>query len=104
MKKKRLNKINILGTIYKIKYFSKPSDVDHNGRNACFGQVDFWTRTIRLYDKQTKEELFQTLMHEVIHAITYHLHIDDITKSPREETIVDLLATGLKDVFTRNAL
>lgn len=42
----------------------------------------------------------QTLWHEVLHAITMSLHIDD--KISDEHQLVDLLATGINSVVTDN--
>ena len=39
--------VNILGVDYTIEYTDRPSDVDMYKRESLWGQVDFWTRTIR---------------------------------------------------------
>ena len=43
------NKVNILGVEYKIFYFDKPSEVYIYKRESFWGQIDYWTRTIRVY-------------------------------------------------------
>lgn len=97
------NSINILGREYRVIYCEKPSDVDIYGRSSLWGQVDFWTRTIRVYDNgRTEIDLLQTLLHESLHAITTDLNITEITKDSNEEEIIDLLALALADMLTRN--
>jgi hypothetical protein len=95
--------VNILGIDYGVNYVDKPSDVDIFMRASLWGQVDFWTRSIRIYGKDRQDDdTFKTLLHEVIHAIVDQLHIDVIRDSEKEEEIVSLLALGLADVLTRN--
>jgi len=50
------NKVNILGIEYSITYLDKPSDVDIYKRESLWGQIDYWTRTIRIYDNGRPEE------------------------------------------------
>lgn len=42
--------INVLGTEYKITYTDNTSEVDIYKRESLWGQVDYWTRTIRVYN------------------------------------------------------
>lgn len=100
--------INVLGKNYKITYVDKPSDVDIFKRNSLWGQIDPWTRTIRLYkgNEFSKDEVFQSLIHEIIHAIVSELYIHPLInddKTHKEEPI-DLLALAFADILKRNKL
>ena len=105
---KKENKIIILGKPYKIIYVDKPSDVDVQGVQSLLGQVDFWTKTIRIFDDNTKseEDLFEVLIHEIIHALINDLHIYALIDKDgsHKEDSVDLLSTGLADTLIRNNL
>ena len=105
---KKENKIIILGKPYKIIYVDKPSDVDVQGVQSLLGQVDFWTKTIRIFDDNTKseEDLFEVLIHEIIHALINDLHIYALIDKDggHKEDPIDLLSTGLADTFIRNNL
>lgn len=101
--------LNILGKVYSIQYVDKPSDVDIFKRDSLWGQVDYWTRSIRIYDDgRNSEDLLHTLLHEIIHVLTFELKlaslIIDKSKGQHNEDDIDLLALGLADVLTRNNL
>ena len=92
--------IDILGIRYSVEYLEKPSDVDIHKRSALWGQVDFWTRSIRIYDdggRRPVEDIWHTILHEVIHAICSALKIED-----EDEEDTDLLALGLLNVLSTN--
>lgn len=94
--------VNILGTKYNIVYCDKPCDVDAFQREALWGQIDYWTRTIRIYiANRGGDDVWKTIFHEVIHGITNELKID-FCKQNDTEKVTDLLATGFYDVITRN--
>lgn len=103
---RRPHSVNILGSQYSIRYFDKPSDVDMFHRSSLWGQCDFWTRGIRIYDdgNLSDSDVFQTILHEVIHAIAEGLNLkwlgDWKDKDKHDE--LDLLALALVDTFTRN--
>lgn len=100
----KLTKINILGKIYKIEYCDNPADVDIYKRKSLWGQIDFWTRTIRLYDNgRNEQDLWDTLIHEIIHGIASELNLSDKKISDTDD-VVGMLAMGLADVFIRNDL
>lgn len=98
----RPESVNILGKQYSITYVDNPVEVDRNRRNALWGQVDYWTRTIRVYSNETLiEDIWQTILHETIHAIAEELHMRGIQGAANEETVA-LLALALTDVLIRN--
>jgi hypothetical protein len=96
----RPESVNILGKRYSIEYVDRPSDVDVFRRESLWGQIDYWTRTIRIYDNgRTVEDVLETIMHEVIHGILGELRLKDWNNN---EDNVSLLGIGLADVLTRN--
>lgn len=103
---KRLNKINILGKIYKIEYLEKPSDVDIFKRESLWGQIDYWTRTIRVYaHNRVETDIFETLLHEILHAIETDLHLNAFKgKQYGSHEELDILACALSDTLVRNGL
>ena len=95
-------KVNILGVEYQIIYVDNPAEVDRNKRKSLWGQVDYWERKIRVYDNgRPKEDVFQTLLHEILHAIDEALHLD-IDESDNGHNHIDLIALALTDVLFRN--
>jgi hypothetical protein len=97
--------IKILDVTYTIEYVDKPSDVDIFKRRALWGQCDFWTRTIRVYrDNRQPEDVWQTLWHEIFHAICEKLDLEkrEIGRLNDDEHLIDLLATGINSVLFDN--
>lgn len=93
--------VKIFDVVYEIEYVEKPSDVDIYKRQSLWGQIDYWTRTIRIYKNDRQDsDVMQTLWHEVIHGIAMALHIDEDVSD--EGNIVDLLATGINNVVVDN--
>jgi len=96
------NKVNICGIEYSITFFDKPSEVDMQKRESLWGQIDYWTRTIRIYDnEQPPEDVFHTLMHEIIHGVASALHLESLSKEEHHDDL-DILALALSDVLLRN--
>jgi len=96
--------VNILGIKYTIEYCDNPADVDINKREAFWGQIDYWTRTIRIYRKDlAPEDIWQNLFHEIIHGIVAALHLKSLkADDDKNHDELDLLALGLTDVLIRN--
>jgi|SRR3990172_389949 len=95
------NKVNILGIEYSITYLDKPSDVDIYKRESLWGQIDYWTRTIRIYDNgRPEEDIFQTVLHEVLHGVAEALKLE--LRKGEKHNELDLIALALTDVFFRN--
>ena len=94
--------VNILGIIYTVEYHDKPSEVDIFKRKSLWGQIDYWTRTIRIYDNGgPAQDVWQTIIHEVLHGILTMLHLDKLyTEDAHDE--MGSLALALADVFIRN--
>jgi len=103
--------LNIGGILYQISYVDKASDTDLEGQQSMWGQIDYWTRTIRIYKKnRTVEDIIQTLLHEMLHAISqeYQLNMEDKevnlnTPSGEKETaFIEILSLVLFDTLRRN--
>lgn len=97
--------INILGIVYKVEYVDKPSDVDIHRRESLWAQIDYWSRSIRVYDGEERpiQDTWVSILHEVLHGIASELKLEKSLgeKEEMEET-VDLLALALVDVLVRN--
>lgn len=109
-KRKLPRRIKILNTIYLVKYLDKPSDVDIHKRESLWGQIDFWTRTIRIYAKdRTDTDICTTILHEVFHGIAEELQISGMmgtgsekAKAEEVEKSIQLLALGMASVLQDN--
>ncbi len=107
--------VNIGGMIYSVNYVEKASDSDIEGRVALWGQIDYWTRSIRIYiTNRTKEDIMHTLLHEILHAISqqFKLNLEDREipgdegdkDSAEESSFVDIFSLLLFDTLNRNNL
>jgi len=95
--------VNIIGITYKFEYVNKPSDVDMFKRESMWGQIDFWTRTIRIYDNgRCLEDIWHTIFHEILHGIAEALKLPCLNKAENHDEL-DILALALIDVLTRNS-
>ena len=95
-------RVNILGVVYSITYADKPSEVDIYKREALWGQIDYWTRTIRVYDNgRLAADIWEAIIHEVLHGIAAHLHLKNLGKEENHDEL-DLVALALVDVLNRN--
>lgn len=98
----RPDEINILGIPYTVQYVENPSEVDIFKRESLFGQVDYWTRTIRVYDNgRPVQDLWQTILHEVLHGIAESLHLKALGDGANHDEL-DVLSLALVDVFVSN--
>lgn len=112
MKKRELTKpksLAILSTTYTIEYCDKPSEVDIYKRESLWGQVDFWTRTIRVYDNgRNIEDIWHSIIHEILHVIGAELKLECFDKGDcRDENKhdeLDIVALALTDTLFRNGL
>jgi hypothetical protein len=93
--------VNIFGITYTITYVASPVDVDIYRRESLWGQIDFWTRTIRVYDNGRQiEDIMETIIHEIIHAIAAELKL--ALSKPEQHDDVMLLGIALTDTLYRN--
>ena len=92
--------IKILDTTYKIEYVNNLIDVDSNKRQALFGQVDIWERTIRIYkNNRTIEDIWAVIWHEVMHCICEKMGMRDLIM---DEDKIQKLAIGLNTIIVDN--
>lgn len=100
------DRVKILGIVYSVTYVDNPSDVDIHRRESLWGQVDHWTSSIRIYKRAESDNsaAFQTLWHEILHAVAVQLHIHprDGVELNEDENAIDLLATGISTVLVDN--
>ena len=102
--KKQLESIDILGLEYAITYVDNPADADLYKRSSVWGQIDYWTRTIRIYQKNRGErDVFETLLHEILHGIVDRLKLKSLAKEENHDEL-DLLAIGITDILYANNL
>lgn len=93
-------KVILHGSEYAIIYVDKPSEVDIYKRESLWGQIDYWTRTIRVYDNDRQEQdIWKTIFHEILHGITSDLKMKDLHD---DEDAIDMLAKSLADTLIRN--
>ena len=95
------SEVIILGIKYKIEYVNNTSDVDPMKRRALWGHIDYWNRTIRIYDKERNtDDIWHTLIHEVLHGIADALKLKLNDEEMHDE--LDVLALAIMDVLFRN--
>ena len=87
-----------MGVPFKVVYCDKPSDVDHEGRNSLRGSIDYWVDTIRILDCGSPHQIFETIIHEVVHGIATRLCLS----FNDEESTVERFANVLADTLVRN--
>ena len=97
----RPESINILGKIYSVTYVDKPSDVDIHNHESLWGQVDYWTHSIRVYAPSgfSQEEVLDTLLHEILHVISKELKLKALKDNHDD---LGLIAMALADTILRN--
>lgn len=94
--------LKIFDTTYKIIYVDNPAEVDINKRESLWGQIDFWTRTIRIYkNNRSPEDIWQVIWHEVLHGICQKMELHDLMV---DEKKINALATGINSIIVDNFL
>lgn len=105
-------KLNIMGKIYKVQYVHDMVQVDVDKRCALWGQVDYYSRTIRIWKgnkkwPRQKADMLETLLHEIIHALLQDnklvMNLIKLEDKNKEE-FVDNMANLLSDTLLRNDL
>ena len=94
--------VSVLGCTYTIEYVDNPSLVDLNKRESLWGQIDYWTNSIRVYDNgRNEQDLWHTIIHELLHAFGVDLHLAMLKDADNHDDL-DLLALAITDTFFRN--
>ncbi len=104
--------LEVGGITYTIEYVDSASETDIEKRECLWGQIDYWTRTIRILKKnRTIKDIHHTVFHEMIHAISqqYKLNLENketpLDKgeiSDDESPFIDVFSLILFDTLTRN--
>jgi len=100
-------KVKILGKEYTVTYCDNPGEVDPYRRRSLWGHVDYWTRSIRIYDNHFSEsDIIQSLLHEVLHVIGNELNLEILDKGGSEDEEkhdeLDEISLGLMQVLVDN--
>lgn len=102
------SKIEIFGIPYTVVLLEHASSVHTEGKQALWGQIDYWKREIRIFSKgRSKEDLIETMFHEIFHSIITHLHLKGEIKDDEDETneaLVETIALSFFDILKRNNL
>ena len=94
--------VNICGIVYSIEYVDKPSEVDIYKRESLWGQIDYWTQSIRIYDNgRNNAEVWESLIHEILHGISENLKLKSLQNRDNHDDLA-VLALAIWDTFTRN--
>lgn len=97
--------IKILDSIYIIKYVNSTKKVNPSGKEDLDGFWDPENQTITLFlNKKSMDQVWQTLWHELLHAVVGKMWIQEIEKNKNEERIIDLLALGVSSIIAENDL
>lgn len=92
MKLPNKKKVNILGFKFELIFSDTMSDTE-------LGRCDYTDQKIYISTKQGEDSLKDTLLHEIIHGITYLMGLKD---EDTEESFVARISTGLRSVFNDN--
>lgn len=84
--------INICGIPYSVKYV----DDDFNADANHFGQVNYLTAEIVINNRASDEVKYETLCHEIVHAMLVHIGRNDLTN---DEVFVQSLANAISQTF-----
>lgn len=95
MEIRRLDKIKILAFDYSIRWVDTSVSLWADAVGGC----DRQNLVILLSTNQAEQQLKDTVLHEVIHALNYHLQL---MEGVSDEDIARRLATGLLTVFRDN--
>src|SRR5690349_12790076 len=91
----------VMGKTYSIAYVEHMDRADIDKRAALWGQVDYHTRTIRVFvgrdeRKRQPADVLETLLHEIIHAVIADNQLmKTALKDGIEEAFVDNLGCVL---------
>lgn len=90
-------KVEILGHTFKVKETNKDEDLMYN-RNVALGLCKYLEQEIVIDTRQSIENIKQTFIHEVLHAIDYISHNEQVIY---DEETVNVLARGLMTIRTK---
>jgi hypothetical protein len=95
--------VNLLGKNYSIRYVEESYKVGPDSYELLWGYIDHMKREISIYDNNNLEDIFETLLHELIHGVGNLLGVEILNGSTEEsELLVNILAVSLADMLVRN--
>ena len=95
--------VNVLGKTYTIRYVTDSYKVGPDSYELLWGYIDHMAREISIYDNENLEDIFETLLHELMHGIGAILGIPALDGGTEEsESLVNLLAISISDLLIRN--
>ena len=98
-------KIKILHQVYKIRYWNKLGDLRGEKGGLCVGLCDYDTQIIDVLDTgQPRQQVADTLLHEILHAICKVMGIDTIHEHKQEEQTIRQLTAGFLTLLVDNEL
>ena len=103
--------VNVMGINYSVTYCRDMVEADIGKSQAVWGQVEYQTRTIRIFvgkgeRKVQPADVHRNLVHEMIHAVVEgnQLIADCLKEGSVNEPFTDQLATVLSDTLVRNGM
>lgn len=89
------SKVEVLGHHFNIIETDRDDVLLDGGRTVALGFVKYFEGIIVIDSRQSKESMMQTFFHELLHAIDFILHNEQVTY---DEETVNVLARGLNTV------
>jgi len=91
--------IKVGAVVYKVRIL--PEDERFHEYNEEYGHIDFTSREISLSTKYSDEQKRDSLVHEIVHAISKHMNLG-AEWGDEDENYVKRLSNGLNMVFRDN--
>lgn len=101
MKKKKnksilgFDTVEVLGHTFKVVETDSDEILLDGGRNVALGFVKYFDSLIVIDNRQSKQSMMQTFYHELLHAIDFISHNEQVTY---DEECVNVLGRGLATV------
>lgn len=87
-----IERVNICGIPHTVEYCEDKFDTDTH-----FGHIDHRTSTIRLNKDMPQEIINETLCHEILHGIFFHLGEDELSQNER---LITALGAAINQTFS----
>lgn len=102
---KKRTKIKVVDADYKLLYFDSMGQVSVQDNGSLRGQCVNSACEVRIYEVPGNErETWNTIWHELLHAIEDKMGIVEIQDHKRRESIISCLATGINAICWDNKL
>lgn len=94
--------VKVAGFTYSIRTVNSIEEIEKD-MDGVSGFIDFIKQEIVICTAFSIERQVETLLHEIIHAVHCHYHIESIVPNPEdEENLTTTTAEGLFQVFKDN--